>query len=151
MLLETLQLLFKRDLQRLQKELLAYQKESLLWETPQQVNNSAGNLCLHLIGNLNHFIGGVLGGTGYVRERVLEFSRKDVPRAELIQAIEATMKTVEASLSKLSAAKLSETYPLLVFKEKTSTEYFLVHLTTHLSYHLGQISYHRRILESLPA
>ncbi|MFK8101043.1 MAG: DinB family protein [Saprospiraceae bacterium] len=151
MLVETLQLIFKRDLHRLQKELLAYQRESLLWETPQQVNNSAGNLCLHLIGNLNHFIGGVLGGTGYVRKRTLEFSRKEVPLTELIQEIEATIKIVDASLSTLTAAKLSETYPLLVFKEKTSTEYFLVHLTTHLSYHLGQISYHRRILESPPA
>ncbi len=42
---------------------------------------------------------------------------------------------------------LEAEYPILVFDHKTSTEYLLVHLTGHLNYHLGQINYHRRLIE----
>lgn len=43
---------------------------------------------------------------------------------------------------------LQQEYPILVFESKTSTEFFLIHLSTHLAYHLGQINYHRRLLDS---
>ena len=53
---------------------------------------------------------------------------------------------VEKTLDKLTDDQMTNEYPILVFKQKTSTEYFLVQLTTHLAYHLGQINYHRRLL-----
>ena len=148
MLIDTLSLLYKRDLESLKKEILAYRNESALWRVERDITNSAGNLCLHLIGNLNHFIGAQFGASGYVRQRDLEFSRKDVPRAELAALIEATISAVEHGLRAVSAEQLAAEYPLLVFAEKTSTEYMLVHLATHLSYHLGQINYHRRLLDN---
>jgi uncharacterized damage-inducible protein DinB len=55
---------------------------------------------------------------------------------------------VDAALNNLTEDQLTDEYPVLVFKEKTSTEYMLVHLATHLSYHLGQINYHRRLLDN---
>lgn len=147
MLTETLKILFKRDLNKLKKEILAYQDASKLWHFEKGISNSAGNLCLHLIGNLNTYIGLEIGKTNYVRQRDLEFSLKNVPRSELIQKIEETIIIVESALSKLTAQQLKEEYPILVFDKKTSTEYLLVHLTTHLTYHLGQINYHRRLLD----
>ena len=147
MLIETLKSLFDRDLKKLKHEIESYQNEKVIWHIEKQIANSAGNLCLHLVGNLNAFIGVQLGNTNYVRHRDLEFSLKDIPRAELIKKVEETIVVVATSLDKVTAEQLAEEYPILVFEKKTSTEFYLVHLAAHLSYHLGQINYHRRLLD----
>ncbi|MCO4291559.1 DUF1572 domain-containing protein [Solitalea sp. MAHUQ-68] len=148
MLIETLKVLFNRDLKRLKEEIELYTNEADLWKVKGQINNSAGNLCLHLIGNLNTYIGKELGNTGYVRNRELEFSLKDVSRKDLMEKIEDTISVVNRTLDNLNADLLETEYPILVFDQKTTSEYLLVHLTTHLAYHLGQINYHRRLIES---
>ena len=147
MLTETLKTLFNRDLNKLKSEIGSYKNEVNLWIIDREIANSAGNLCLHLIGNLNTYIGATLGGSNYIRNRELEFSLKDVPKQELINMIEATLVVVNETLGKITEEQLNSEYPMLVFQEKTSTEFFLVHLTTHLAYHLGQINYHRRLLD----
>ncbi|WP_185113283.1 DinB family protein [Chryseobacterium kwangjuense] len=148
MITESLKSLYSRDLNKLKEEIEAYQNEENLWKTDKNISNSAGNLCLHLVGNLNHFIGAQLGNTGYMRHRDLEFSLKDVPRAELIEKTESTIVMIDAVLSKLSEDDLKKEYPLVVFETKMTTDYFLIHLVAHLDYHLGQINYHRRLLDS---
>ena len=148
MLTRTLNDLFKRELEKLKTEIESYRSERTIWIIDKNISNSGGNLCLHLMGNLNHFIGKELGNTDYVRNRDLEFSQKDVPKAELVQKIEDTISVLNSTFSKLSDEHLSGEYPTLVFKEKTSTQFFLLHLLSHLSYHLGQINYHRRLLDS---
>jgi uncharacterized damage-inducible protein DinB len=148
MLIETLKKLYNRDLNKLKSEIEAYQDEKKIWYVEKNIANSAGNLCLHLVGNLNHFIGAEIGKTGYIRHRELEFSSKDISRLELIRKVEDTINVVDSSLDRLKAEDLEKEYPLLVFDKKTSTEYFLVHLSSHLTYHLGQINYHRRLLDN---
>ncbi len=148
MLVDTLITIFNRDLNALKKELELYTDEKTVWLVPEGVSNSAGNLCLHLVGNLNHFIGAAIGNTGYIRQRELEFSLKDVPRAELIQQIVETISVVSSALEKVSEDDLQKTYKHRVFKEPRTTGFFLIHLSTHLSYHLGQINYHRRLLDN---
>ena len=147
MLLDVLKKLFIRDLNKLKTEIELYSNEANLWIIDESITNSAGNLCLHLVGNLNAYVGAKLGQSGYIRQRDLEFSLKDVPRVELLNQIDKTIDMVEKVLSKLTTNDLEKEYPLLVFKEPMTTEYFLVHLTTHFSYHLGQINYHRRLLD----
>lgn len=127
--------------------MVAYQEESNIWKVPRGIKNSGGNLCLHLTGNLNAFVGAALGDFNYQRQRELEFTLKDVPRAELLSKIEETKAVVLNTLDNLSPVDLQKEFPLHVFSQKTSTEYMLIHLTTHLTYHLGQINYHRRLLE----
>ncbi len=148
MLTETLAKLFDRDLKKLKAEILLYKKEANLWKTDKEVTNCAGNLCLHLVGNLNTFIGANLGGTGYIRQRDKEFSLKDVPREELIRQIEEVMEIVVVTLKALTPETLEAEYTHRVFPEKMTTAYFLTHLLAHLSYHLGQINYHRRLLDA---
>jgi uncharacterized damage-inducible protein DinB len=148
MLIKILQSLFERDLNKLKAEIELYSDESKIWYVEKGIANSAGNLCLHLVGNLNAFIGAELGETGYVRQRDLEFSLKDVPRKELLQKIEATAEVVKQSLSTVTQEQLEADYPVMIFKEKLSTGMFLTHLVTHLNYHLGQINYHRRLLDA---
>lgn len=148
MLIATLRTLFDRDLNKLKLEIESYRSESAIWKVEKAISNSAGNLCLHLIGNLNTYIGAELGRSGYVRHRELEFSRKDVPRTELVNSIEATRLVVAQALAQVNDEQLSAEYPVSVFETKTTTGYFLVHLATHLAYHLGQINYHRRLLDA---
>lgn len=148
MLIQTLKSLFNRDLKKLKSEIELYQNEDKLWSVSGNISNSAGNLCLHLIGNLNTYIGAEIGKTKYIRKRDLEFSLKNIPKVELLQKIEETIIVVENSLDKLTEEDLEKEYSILVFAEKTSTEYFLIHLSTHLAYHLGQINYHRRLLDN---
>jgi uncharacterized damage-inducible protein DinB len=146
-MIDVLRALFNRDLLRLKREMELYRDERCLWITSGAVANSAGNLCLHLIGNLNTYIGAEIGKTGYVRDRDAEFSQRDVPREELIRRVASTIAVVNAALDTLTDADLPQEFPLLVFEQKTSMQYLLVHLATHLTYHLGQINYHRRLLE----
>ena len=148
MLVESLLTLFNRDLAKLKTEISLYRIEANIWRIEKDIANSAGNLCLHLVGNLNTYIGAVIGNTNYIRNRDLEFSLKDIPQTELLRKIEATIIVVNETLAKVSDKTLEEEYSMLVFEQKTSTGYFLIHLTTHLAYHLGQINYHRRLLDS---
>lgn len=147
MSLAALKTLFYRDLNRLKTEIELYQNESTIWHIQDNITNSAGNLCLHLIGNLNTYIGATLDNTNYIRNRALEFSSKDIPKKVLIEKIEETMIIINDTLSNLSLETLKTEYPLLVLETKTTTEFFLIHLSTHLNYHLGQINYHRRLLD----
>ncbi len=147
MITEVLNSIFKRELVKLKTEIESYKQESNLWHIEKNIANSGGNLCLHLIGNLNTYIGATLGHTNFVRDRDAEFALKNVPRKELIQKIEETIEVIDSVLPKLTQEQLEQEYPMIVLKEPTSTEFFLVHLATHLTYHLGQINYHRRLVD----
>ncbi len=147
MIIESLKSLYIRDLNKLKAEIEAYQNEETLWKTDKNISNSAGNLCLHLVGNLNTYIGAQLGNSGYVRQRDLEFSLKDIPRPELIQQIEKTIDVIFYSLGKITEEDLKKDYPTEPLGYTMTTEYFLIHLFGHLNYHVGQINYHRRLLD----
>jgi len=147
MLTETLKLLFERDLKKLRDEIEAYKTEKNIWQVEKNIKNSAGNLCLHIIGNLNWFIGAQLGATGYIRHRELEFSSTNIPKDDLLLEIDKTRSVLDNTLDKITSNQLELEYPILVFDKKTTTYYFLIHLTTHLTYHLGQINYHRRLID----
>jgi len=145
MIIKTLIELFSRDLDALKKEINTYTNSEDMWLIKGEINNSGGNLCLHLCGNLQHFIGAVLGNSGYIREREKEFSDKNISKGKLIEEIDNTKLIVLKTLNQLDINKLAAIYPINVFKREMTVEFFLIHLTTHLSYHLGQINYHRRI------
>ncbi len=136
-----------RDLSKLKLEIESYPDEKQIWKIDKRIANSAGNLCLHLVGNLNAYIGAQLGNTGFVRDRDSEFALKDVPRLELVKRIEQTIQMIQQVIPTLTSEQLEKEYPLLVLKEKTTTGYFLLHLAMHLSYHLGQVNYHRRLID----
>ncbi len=142
---ESLLALYTRDLNKLAEELKLYPTDESVWKVSDGITNSAGNLCLHLCGNLQHFIGAVLGKSGYVRNREAEFSSKDIPRATLLAEIEQTKASLAQALSQLAHEQLHAQYPVDVFGKPMTTLYFLMHLSAHLGYHLGQVNYHRRL------
>ncbi|MEX2594766.1 MAG: DUF1572 family protein [Anditalea sp.] len=139
--------IYERDLNRLKQEVGAFQQESNLWETRGNITNSAGNLCLHLVGNLNTYIGKNIGHSPYVRDRKAEFSLKDVPSEKLLKQVDETKAVVLSTLKEMDQAQLEEEHIENVLGYPMTNAYFLIHLTAHFSYHLGQINYLRRILE----
>ena len=141
----SLQAILLRDLTTLRMELEAYPSDADLWRLVPGISNSGGTLALHLTGNLRHFIGAVLGQTGYARDRDAEFASRDTSRSALLEQVEATIAELGATLPRLSAADLDRAYPLAVAKVRVTTGEFLLHLATHFTYHLGQLDYHRRM------
>lgn len=145
---DTLKNLIIRDLEKLKQEIRAYQNEGKLWYIEEHILNSAGNLSLHLVGNLNTYIGAQFGNTGYLRNREAEFGLKNVPRAELLDKIEKTIGMIGETFDMLSEEQLDEKYPAEIFLKDATTGHFFIHLAMHLGYHLGQVNYHRRLLDN---
>lgn len=139
--------IFKLNLEKLQDEIGLFQSEENIWIVPTGVANSAGNLCLHLIGNLNHFIGAGIGHTGYVRHRDAEFADKDVPRQQLLVMINDCVSMIEETLSGVDANDLEKISSKSTPGREMTNGYLLLHLLAHLNYHLGQINYLRRLIE----
>ena len=139
--------IYDRDIQRLRKEIELFNQDSNLWRTVGQVKNPAGNLCLHLVGNLNTYIGKNLGYTNYVRDRDAEFNSRNVSKQELLDKVEETREVVISTMKKLNNEDVDKKYVEDVFGYEMTNGFFLIHLAAHLSYHLGQVNYIRRILE----
>lgn len=136
---------YERDLFKLIEEIELYPNEADIWVIKEGISNSAGTLCLHLVGNLNHFIGATLGHTGYVRQRDLEFSLRNIPRDQLIDDIRNVFEIVIFTLGRLPEEALKDEFPLEKHGGKVTTMHMLIHLFGHLNYHLGQVNYHRRL------
>ena len=149
-LLDSLRVLLRRDLRSLDAQIAAYPDDKSLWQVAPGIANSAGNLTLHLAGNLRHFLGTTLGGRAYVRDRAAEFSQTGLSRDELRQEIARTMEDVEAGLEAIGESGMNEVYPLPIAEQNVLTGEFLLHLAVHLTYHLGQIDYHRRLFTGNP-
>lgn len=136
---------FGRDLRALRRELEAYPDETSVWALPPGVSNSGGTLALHLVGNINHFIGAQLGRSGYIRDRDAEFATRGTTRAELGAAIERTIEMVESTLPALTEEQWKAPFPIEAGGVRVRTDDFVIHLAVHLGYHLGQVDYHRRV------
>jgi uncharacterized damage-inducible protein DinB len=146
MLKEILLEFFERELHNVKEEINEYPEEATIWEIRSGIHNSAGNLCLHLVGNLHHFVGAVLGNTGYIRQRDAEFILQNVSREVLFRSLDETIIMIKSTLQDFTDADFDKIYPLEKHGRTVTTRYMLLHLLTHLNYHLGQINYHRRLI-----
>jgi uncharacterized damage-inducible protein DinB len=144
----SLEKIILRDLDKLESEIKLYPSEESIWLLKGDIKNSAGTLCLHLCGNLQHYIGVGLGKSDYVRNRDNEFAARNIGRQLLLEDIVRTKQAVKDALSKADPAILETDYPLPVFENKMTVQFFMIHLAAHLEYHLGQVNYHRRIVVS---
>lgn len=137
---------YELDLQKVIAEIKQYEKEDDLWIVNDKISNSAGNLALHLIGNINHFFGSVLGNTDYLRDRDGEFGDKNVSLEEIIQRLEACIVILKNVFENLSSEDLENAYPEEFGGEVRTIGTIVIYMLSHLNYHLGQINYHRRLL-----
>jgi hypothetical protein len=139
-------LLLTRELDSFQRELQLFPDDASVWRTVPGVLNSAGTLALHVSGNLLYFVGAVLGASGYVRDRTREFAQRDVPRASLLTGLVDARAAVTTVVPGLTDDDLSKLYPATVGGVQVATGLFLLHLSGHLAFHLGQAGYLRRIV-----
>ncbi len=146
MLTTYLTAIISRELRALSREIRSFPDDETLWRRPPGVTNSAGTLALHLTGNLRHFVGAKLGATGYRRDRQAEFSQRGLSREELARQVEETVSVVESVLPQVTTETLAQDFPEAVGGQTIRTDEFLLHLATHLAYHLGQLDYHRRLV-----
>lgn len=146
-MLTTITEIFERDLNKLIKELELYPDENMIWKTEGDISNSAGTLALHLIGNLRYFIGATLGNTRFVRNREEEFLTSHIPTRQMVEDINDVTGLIKRTLSNLTEEDLKKQFPVAIGNKVSSTGYVLIHLLSHLDYHLGQINYHRRLIK----
>jgi hypothetical protein len=135
-----------RELRALTRELEAYPDERQLWQDVPGIPNTAGTLALHLAGNLQHYIGALWGGTGYVRDRDAEFARRRVPRAELLAEIERARAAVATGLARVTVEGLKNEFPEVIVGSRIRAGEYFLHLATHMAFHLGQVDSHRRVV-----
>ena len=141
--------MFEKELVQLREELQGYPDDQSVWRVAQGISNSAGALALHVTGNLEHFVGASLGGTGYVRDRDTEFSDRDLPREALLRRVDETLNVVKKAFYSLDDALLERPFPAkapATLGEAPTTGAVLTYIYGHFTYHLGQVNYHRRLL-----
>lgn len=146
MLVQAVAAILDRDLRALAREVEAYPDDDAPWRTPEGAPNSAGTLVLHLAGNIQHFIGAHLAGTGFLRDRTGEFSARGVPRSGLLRHIEAARRAIHQASEQASDRELNADFPEVVGGMRVATGEYLIHLVSHFAYHLGQVDYHRRLV-----
>ena len=137
--------LYARDLDKVITDLEAFSSEEDLWKISGDVKNSAGNLGLHIAGNLLHFIGAQIGGSDYVRNRPFEFEGRNVPLQEIIDQINQAKSEIIRVLPSLTDEQLAA--PLDNIPYDLTTGGFILHLYHHMGYHAGQINYLRRLMQ----
>jgi len=140
--------LYRRDLTRLLQQLDAFPDTAALWRTLPGVTNSAGNLIIHLEGNLREYIGRCIAGIPYQRHRDAEFSSTGLSIDDLRQRIQGLIDTIPPAIAALTPNTLAAIQPEPLGKMQMPTHQFLLHLYGHFNYHLGQIDYIRRISTS---
>jgi len=136
--------LYGKELDKLKNEINTYESDDLIWKQADGIQLTGGNLCLYMAGNLQHYIGAMIGDSGYIRNKEAELKAKNVSRERLMEEIENTRQVVVDTLEQVSKAELLKIFPTKDFEEPVTTEYYLVHLLNNFCYHLGQIHFHRK-------
>jgi predicted pyridoxine 5'-phosphate oxidase superfamily flavin-nucleotide-binding protein len=144
---DELAFLYERDILKMSEEIKLFKNEENLWKTSGSIKNSCGNLALHIIGGLNHFMGATLLKTGYVRNRDQEFAQKGIARNNLVAELEKLVPMIHKTINQLTREQMGSPFPIFFDKENATTRYVLTQLLLHLNYHLGQVNYLRRSLE----
>ena len=145
-LARNLSLLFRRDLSRVIQQVDAFPDDESLWRKLPGITNPAGNLVLHLEGNLREYIGRQLGGLPYERARPLEFSSTALTKEDLLGRISELREKIPTVIAGLSPDELEKPYPEQVLEIPLTAQEFLIHIYGHLNWHLGELDYLRRAL-----
>jgi len=138
--------LLVRELEGFRREIESFPDDETVWRSVPGVTNAAGNLALHVAGNLQHYVGGVLGGSGYVRNREAEFGRRSGARSDIVAEITAAITAVRAVLPSRAESGPAEMFPEPIMGKTLPMNRFLLHLCAHAAFHLGQAGYVRRIV-----
>jgi len=149
--IETVRTLLTRELEAFAREIELLPDDDTLWKVAGGVTNSCGNLALHVAGNLQAYVGCVLGGSDYVRDREREFSTRSGSREAVVAELRRAAAAIDTALRGLDPARLDEPFPVALGSVQPRIGVLLLHLLSHTGFHLGQAGYLRRILTGNPA
>ena len=124
------------------QELAEPLSDAQFWKKPFAFGNSFGHLVLHLAGNLNYYIGAGIAATGYVRDRVREFSETARPsKHEVMKRFAEAVAMVARTARAQSEADWARKY--IAVREEDAENRFNIFLrcATHLHLHVGQMIY----------
>jgi hypothetical protein len=138
--------MLKRELECFRSEVEMFPDDASLWKVVPGITNSAGTLAVHVAGNLRHMVGAVLGGSGYVRDRNAEFSRRGLTRKEVMAELKRAEEEIEPAIRMLNDAALAAPFPGDMHGMTMPTRRFLIALEVHAAFHLGQAGYIRRVV-----
>jgi uncharacterized damage-inducible protein DinB len=126
---------------------LAMLSNRQIWWRPNESSNSAGNLALHLAGNVRQWIVAGLGGAADARQRYLEFSeRGPVPRDRLVRTLRSAVLDACAVIRRLTPAELEARYTIQ--KLPVTGLNALLHVVEHFAFHSGQVVFITKQLQS---
>jgi hypothetical protein len=113
------------------------------WICPYPYGNSFGHLTLHIIGNLNYYIGAQIAGTGFVRNRVQEFTETDpTSKEETLQNLDETVDLVVATLKPQTSSTWLQAYKAEAAPDFIEDRFgIFLRCLTHFNHHLGQMIY----------
>ena len=144
---ETKRRLFEEGVVRIKKS-LSLMTEAQIWHRPNENSNSAGNLVLHLCGNVRQWLLTGLGKNPDIRTRQAEFDEKGpIATKALLEKLDQVMKEVDEMLDSLKPEDLTATHLVQGYQENGVS--ILVHVVEHFSYHVGQITYIVKALNDL--
>lgn len=109
-----------------------------VWWRANESSNSAGNLVLHLAGNVRQWIVSGVGGAEDTRHRDAEFAARDgIDVESLISQLRAACADVDTVLAGLTTEQLGESRHIQ--GRDTSVFSAIYHVVEHFSGHTGQI------------
>jgi uncharacterized damage-inducible protein DinB len=108
---------------------------------PYSYGNSFGNLVLHLTGNLSHYIGAPIAGTGYVRDREREFTDRPGSKAAVLDALDTAVAMVVATLREQADSDWPRPYQAEGVDDVHDRFGIYLRCVMHFHHHLGQMIY----------
>jgi hypothetical protein len=138
--------LYNREIDRLKNEIVSFESDDLLWKSSETAIPPPGNLCLFVTGSLQHYIGNMIGDSGYIRNKEAEMKARNLSRERLMEEVENMRQTVVDALEQVSKSELLKVFPTNEFEEAVTTEFYLMHLLRTLSFYSGQISVLRALV-----
>ncbi|HZS08209.1 MAG TPA: DinB family protein [Blastocatellia bacterium] len=123
--------------------LAAQLSEEQFWIRPYDYGNSFGHLTLHLIGNLNYYIGTQIAGTGYVRDREREFTETNFPSKEdVLRQLDEAVELVIATLREQTADTWANEYEAVGVSDFIKDRFgIFLRCAAHFHHHIGQMIY----------
>ena len=120
-----------------------------IWKCPVPGQVSPANQVLHLTGNLRHFMGHLVGGSDYKRDRDREFKTEpSATKAEILAGWETACEETREVLQDLDDDQLLKEAPVERFPGGVPVHRYILRLLGHLTYHAGQIRSLYRILQN---
>ena len=126
---------------------LAALDDQQIWWRANERSNAIGNLVLHCAGSTRYYIGHVVGGSDFVRDRDGEFSeRREIPKAELLSTLDVAVAEADTVLSTFDPEKLLEQTDRTP-KPTTFMQIIALQLV-HYADHAGQIAFATKMLKA---